>query len=171
MRLRRLRNIGQESKYNHTLIGYNYRMTEVAASVGIAQVQLIDEFSRRRQANAAYITRELSMLEKEGITLPYISPDSKHVFHQYTIMIDSDMTGFTRDTLSDSLNSFGVETGMHYPAPIYTQPCFEGCFDSFGSLCPVTEKASRTVLSLPVHPCLTEKDLEHIVQAFQASLR
>lgn len=169
-RLRRLRNIGQESKYNHTLIGYNFRMTEVAAAVGIPQVELIDEFSRMRQANAAYITEKLNELGGEGITLPYVLPYSKHVFHQYTITIDANKAGFTRDTLADSLKTFGVETGMHYPAPIYSQPCFEGRFESFGLSCPVTEKAARQVLSLPVHPGLTEEDLEHVIKAFSASL-
>ena len=169
-RLRRLRNIGQESKYNHTLIGYNYRMTEVAASVGIPQVKLIDEFSSIRQANAAYITEKLSELGGEGITLPYVPSYSKHVFHQYTITIDANKAGFTRDALADSLKAFGVETGMHYPAPIYAQPCFEGRFESFRLSCPVTEKAARQVLSLPVHPGLVEEDLEHVVKAFSASL-
>lgn len=170
VRLRRLRNIGQESKYNHTSIGYNYRMTEAAAAVGIPQVELIDEFSRLRQANAAYVSKELSALETVGVTLPYVAPDSRHVFHQYTVMIEENKTGFTRDSLANSLKTFGVETGIHYPSPIYTQPCFEGRFDSLGLSYPVTEKASRSVLSLPIHPGLAEEDLEHVVAAFRASL-
>jgi dTDP-4-amino-4,6-dideoxygalactose transaminase len=169
-RLRRLRNIGQERKYNHTLIGYNYRMTEVAAAIGIEQVELIDSFSDLRRANAAYVTRELRPLEREGITLPYVAPHSKHVFHQYTVMIDANKTGLTRDALASTLKTFGVETGMHYPSPIYAQPCFEGRFDSFRQSCPVTEEACNSVLSLPIHPGLIEKDLEHIVEAFITSL-
>ena len=170
MRLGRLRNIGQESKYNHTLIGYNYRMTEVAAVIGIEQVKLIDEFSGTRRNNAAYITEKLGVLEGRGVRTPYTAPHSDHVFHQYTVSIDANKADTTRDGLADTLKTFGVETGMHYPVPIYAQPCFEGRFDHFRLSCPVTEEACASVLSLPVHPGLTEEDLEHVVSSFVASL-
>ena len=169
-RLRRLRNIGQESKYNHTNIGYNYRMTEVASVIGMEQVGLIDEFSGLRQRNAAYLTEKLRLFQGEGITLPYVAPYSKHVFHQYTVMIDAGSSDFTRDFVASNLKSLGIETGVHYPAPIYVQPCFEGRFCESRLSCPVTEKACGSVLSLPVHPGLTEDDLEHVIRGFSASL-
>lgn len=166
VRLRRLRNIGQESKYNHTLIGYNYRMTEVAAVIGMEQVELIDQFSDTRRDNAAYITEKLSILQGKGVKTPYVASYSDHVFHQYTVSIDANKAGFTRDDLAHTLKTFGVETGTHYPVPIYAQPCFEGRFDSFRLSCPVTEEACASVLSLPVHPGLSEEDLEHVVSSF-----
>jgi dTDP-4-amino-4,6-dideoxygalactose transaminase len=169
VRLRRLRNIGQKSKYNHTLIGYNYRMTEVAAVIGIEQVGLIDKFSDIRRDNAAYITEKLSALEGRGINTPYVAPHSDHVFHQYTVSIDANKAGFTRDDLADALKTFGVETGMHYPIPIYAQPCFQGRFSSSRRSCRVTEMACASVLSLPVHPGLTEEDLQHVVSSFVVS--
>ena len=120
LRLRRLRNIGQESKYNHTLIGYNYRMTEVAAVIGIEQVKLIDEFSETRRSNAAYITDGLSALKDRGIMTPYVAPHIDHVFHQYTVSIDANKAGMTRDDLALKLRDSGIETGIHYPCLLYT---------------------------------------------------
>jgi dTDP-4-amino-4,6-dideoxygalactose transaminase len=144
-------------------------MTEVAAAIGIEQVGLIDAFSGTRRDNAAYITEKLSILEGRGVRTPYIAPCSDHVFHQYTVSIDANKAGFTRDDLADTLKTFGVETGMHYPVPIYAQPCFEGRFDAVRLSCPVTEEACASVLSLPVHPGLIEEDLEHVVSSFVAS--
>ncbi|NLS44562.1 MAG: DegT/DnrJ/EryC1/StrS family aminotransferase [Firmicutes bacterium] len=168
-RLRCLRNIGQMGKYNHILTGYNYRMTELSAVIGTEQIGLIDEFSHLRQRNAMYITEKLSLLGIDGITLPYIAPYSKHVFHQYTITVDPDKTGFSRNALAECLRTFGVETGVHYPDPIYSQPCFKGQLNSFALSCPVTEKACREVLSLPVHPGLVAEDLDHMILAFKTS--
>ncbi|HOB88931.1 MAG TPA: DegT/DnrJ/EryC1/StrS family aminotransferase [Bacillota bacterium] len=169
LRLRRLRNIGQESKYNHTLIGYNYRMTEVAAVIGIEQVKLIDEFSETRRSNAAYITDGLSALKDRGIMTPYVAPHIDHVFHQYTVSIDANKAGMTRDDLALKLRDSGIETGIHYPVPIYDQPCFRAQFGSFRETCPVTEEACASVLSLPVHTGLSGEDLDHIIKSISTS--
>ncbi|MFZ5925099.1 MAG: DegT/DnrJ/EryC1/StrS family aminotransferase, partial [Bacillota bacterium] len=114
-RVRRLRNIGQESKYYHTMVGYNYRMTEVAAAIGREQVRLIDEFSRVRRKNAKFLTDSISHLGLTGFIPPYIMPHATHVFHQYTVLVDEEKAGRTRDEIASALRSAGVETGVHYP--------------------------------------------------------
>lgn len=167
-KIRRLRNIGQERKYHHTMIGFNYRMTEVAAAIGRAQVGLIDEFSRARRENAAYLTAALSSLP--GVTPPYVAPHVTCVFHQYTVSIDEERTGRTRDEIAAAMKAVGVETGVHYPEPIYAQPALRDRFGTQAALCPVTEQAYRRVLSLPVHPALTKDDLDHVVSALATSI-
>ena len=76
-------------------------------------------------------------------------PYSDHVFHQYTVSIDANKASFTRDDLAHTLKAFGVETGMHYPVPIYAQPCFEGRFLSLIHIC-ATERSSFTFSALDI---------------------
>lgn len=167
-KIRRLRNIGQESKYRHTLVGFNYRMTEVAAAVGRAQLGLIDEFSRIRRQNAAYLTGAISSLP--GVTPPYVPPYVSSVFHQYTVSIDESTLGRSRDEIAALMKAAGVETGIHYPEPIYSQPALRERFGAQAALCPATERAYRQVLSLPVHPGLTKDDLDHVVRALASAV-
>ncbi|MGE5587633.1 MAG: DegT/DnrJ/EryC1/StrS family aminotransferase [Clostridia bacterium] len=167
-KIRRLRNIGQERKYHHAMVGFNYRMTEVAAAVGRAQVGLIDEFSRARRENAAYLTAALSSFP--GVAPPYVAPHVTCVFHQYTASIDEERTGRTRDEVAATMKAAGVETGVHYPEPIYAQPALRERFGAQAALCPMTERACRSVLSLPVHPSLTKDDLDHVVSALAMSI-
>ncbi|MCR4401382.1 MAG: DegT/DnrJ/EryC1/StrS family aminotransferase [Firmicutes bacterium] len=167
-RIRRLRNIGQERKYHHSMVGFNYRMTEVAAAIGSAQVGLIDEFSRLRRENAEYLTAALSSVP--GITPPHVMPHVTCVFHQYTTSIDEETTGRTRDEVAAAMRSVGVETGVHYPEPIYAQPALRERFGGQAEVCPVTERACRSVLSLPVHQSLAKDDLDHVVSALAMSV-
>ncbi|MGE5573769.1 MAG: DegT/DnrJ/EryC1/StrS family aminotransferase [Bacteroidota bacterium] len=167
-KMRRLRNIGQESKYHHTMVGFNYRMTEVAAAIGCTQVGLMDDFSRARRDNAAHLTSALSALP--GITPPYVAPHVTHAFHQYTVTVDEEKAGRNRDEIASALKAAGVETGVHYPQPIYAQPALADRFSAAAASCPVTEWAYRRVLSLPVHPALTRDDLDHVISALAASV-
>ncbi len=143
-------------------------MTEVAAAIGREQVRLIDEFSRVRRKNAKFLTDSISHLGLTGFIPPYIMPHATHVFHQYTVLVDEEKAGRTRDEIASALRSAGVETGVHYPMPIYDQPCY---LDNLKTPtdCPVTEQIYRRVLSLPVHPGLSGEDLEHVVHALAKS--
>ncbi|MEW6229576.1 MAG: DegT/DnrJ/EryC1/StrS family aminotransferase, partial [Bacillota bacterium] len=157
-----------EIKYYHTMVGYNYRMTEVAAAIGREQVRLIDEFSRVRRKNAKFLTDSISHLGLTGFIPPYTMPHATHVFHQYTVLVDEEKAGRTRDEIASALKSAGVETGVHYPRPIYDQPCYLDDLETPPD-CPVTEHIYRRVLSLPVHPGLSEEDLEHVAHALAKS--
>ena len=167
-KIRRLRNIGQERKYHHTMVGFNYRMTEVAAAIGGTQVAFIDGFSHARRENASYLTAALSAIQ--GITPPYVGPHVTHVFHQFTVTVDEEEAGRTRDEIAEALRAVGVETGVHYPEPIYAQPALAERFSAAAASCPMTERAYRRVLSLPVHPALTKDDLDHVISALAASV-
>lgn len=172
-RLKMIRNIGQNGKYNHVHFGFNYRMTEVQAAIGRAQIPILDKLTAKRQENASRLTRMLQGLP--GLVTPYSPPYVKHVYHQYTILVDPDEAGFTRDDLSRELAAAGIETSVHYPTPIYLQPYFkqavsgilgqEHLDDYRKGVCPVTEKVSNMILSLPVHPGLSRSDIEYIGEA------
>ncbi len=157
---RLLRNHGQVEKYVHEILGWNLRMTNIMAAIGRVQLRRLDELNSVRNTNAEYLSKELGKIN--GIETPYVAPDVKHVWHQYVIRVRGD-TGVSRDDLKKYLAEKGIGTAIHYPIPIHQQPLYR----QLGypqDICPNAIKASREVLSLPVHPLLSRDDLEYIVE-------
>jgi dTDP-4-amino-4,6-dideoxygalactose transaminase len=137
------------------MLGYNMRLTDLAAAVGLVQLEKLKEWNSTRRANAAYLSEHLSKIN--GVVTPKIRADAEHVFHQYTIRIPD------RDNSAQKLREKGVGVGIHYPTPIHKQPLYQdlGYYDAL----PFAETACREVLSLPVHPSLNRDDLDCIIQA------
>ncbi len=155
---RLLRNHGQSSKYFHTILGYNYRMTDIQASIGIVQLKKLNGFNRKRILNAEYLNKHIRL---DGITTPHKENNVKHVYHQYVVKIDGDLD---MDKFMKFLTENGVGCAVHYPIPIYKQPLYQELgYTDENVRCPVAEKLAKDVLSLPVHPSLSEEDLEYIV--------
>ncbi len=158
-----IRNHGQKSEYEHTRIGFNYRMSEVEAAIGIAQLKRLDELNEKRIENAKKLTSGLSGLN--DIETPFVKRHAKHIFHQYTVKVLD-----KRDMLLEGLNKSGVEAKVYYPKPVYLQPAYQKMGYQKGT-CPVTESVSKRVLSLPVHPSLTKEDLNEIVSKTKQNLK
>ena len=154
-----LRSHGESERYNHVVLGYNFRMTDIAAAIGIVQLKKLEKFNEKRIENAKYLTKHID--EINGIKAPYVSDNVKHVFHQYTVRIKKS----NRNKLMEFLNNRGIGTGIHYPKPIYKQKVYQEF--GFNSSCPEAERASSEVLSLPVHPSLKKEDLEKIVSTLK----
>ena len=152
---RLLRSHGSPRTYEHVMLGYNMRTTDLAAAIGLVQLNKLQQWNETRRQNAAYLTANLGKLS--GVVTPKIREGSEHIFHQYTIRISD------RDTAAQKLRNKGVGVGIHYPTPIHNQPLYKqlGYNDSF----PVAEAASLEVLSLPVHPSLSKDDLNCIVDS------
>lgn len=148
---RLLRNQGMETRYANEVIGFNARMTDVHAAIGRVQLTKLQNWTAARQANAAYLDAHL-----RGVGLPAVDPMASHVYHQYTIRIPEDRDGFAR-ALNDE---FRVGCGVYYPTPVHRLRSFSLDLDL-----PETARASREVLSLPVHPGLDGSDLERIAEA------
>lgn len=145
--LRLLRNHGQRATYDHEILGYNYRMTDVQAAIGLAQLDRLEEFTGKRIANAHYLNSQLPLL-----VTPRTPPGYRHVYHQYTVRIREG-----RDVVMDHLRAAGVGTRVYYPQPIHKQKPYLNL--GYRESLPVAEEASYEVLSLPVHPSLTAQDL------------
>jgi dTDP-4-amino-4,6-dideoxygalactose transaminase len=156
---RMFRSHGETKRYEHAVLGYNFRMTDIAAAIGITQLKKIDEFNQKRINNATYLTKELENIE--GIITPQVLHGVKHVYHQYTIKIKNGK----RDDWVKFLNENGIGTGIHYPIPIYKQELY---FElGYNDKLPETEKAADTVISLPIHPKISEKELATIVKVLK----
>jgi len=155
-RLRIIINHGQSAKYLHTRLGYNYRMTDIAAAIGLIQLKKLEKFNARRRKNAEYLT---SHIRCKGIVTPFVTLDVQHVFHQYVLRLTEEFP-MKRQEFMDYLKAKGIGTAVHYPIPIHRQP-FYGITGE-PDPCPVSTKLSGCVLSLPVHPALDGKELAYI---------
>jgi perosamine synthetase len=160
---RLLINHGQSRKYCHDTLGYNYRMTEICAAIGSVQLKKLDGFNAKRIENAALLSNGIRKLD--GLTVPYVDKDAKHVFHQYVIRVE-DNYPLSRDELADCLAEKGVGSAVHYPIPIYRQPLYQA-LGYGGTICSNTEDACSRVLSLPVHPMVDKNDIEYILDALK----
>ncbi|WP_430645969.1 DegT/DnrJ/EryC1/StrS family aminotransferase [Agromyces sp. GXS1127] len=152
--LRLLRNQGMEKQYENEVVGFNARMTNIHAAIGRVQLTKVWGWTERRRQNAAFLDANL-----EGVTTPPVADGAEHVYHQYTIRVPEDRDGFA----AALREQYQVGSGVYYPIPNHRLPSF-----GFDLDLPETERASREVLSLPVHPSLSEGDLERIVEAVNA---
>lgn len=162
---KRFRHHGQSEKtrYEYWEIGYNYRMTDIHAAIGLVQLNKIEEFTEKRIANAEKLTAGLTGIK--GIILPRVAQDKRHVFHQYTIRITEDFVS-SRDELLAFLKESQINCGIYYPKPLHLHPHFMKLGYKEGDF-PVSEKISKQVMSLPVHPSLSDEDIQMIIDKIQ----
>lgn len=154
-RARILRNQGMAKQYANELVGVNNRMTDINAAIGRTQLKHLDEWTKKRQENAAFLSENL-----EGVVVPTVAPGATHVYHQYTIRVpEGDRDAF----VAELRDKYQVGSGVYYPIPNHRLPSLAQYAP--GLDLPETEKAAVEVISLPVHPSLTQKDLERIVEA------
>jgi dTDP-4-amino-4,6-dideoxygalactose transaminase len=145
---------GMRRRYYHDELGYNFRMTDVHAAIGLAQLAKLEGFNKARIDNARYLSQHL-----EGVVTPTVPEGYRHVFHQYTVRVPDGR----RDGLREALAERGIGTGVYYPVPVHKQHVYVE--RGYEDVHPEAERAAEEVLSLPVHPALSEEDLQAIVAA------
>lgn len=150
-----IRQHGMRTRYYHDDLGFNFRMTDVHAAIGLAQLSKLQAFNIARRRNAEFLSSHL-----EGVGKPQVSENCEHVFHQYTIRVPNRM----RDGLIEHLKKQGIGCGVYYPVPVHKQNYYTKNL-GYNQILKETERASEEALSLPVHPALSPADLETIVGA------
>jgi dTDP-4-amino-4,6-dideoxygalactose transaminase len=160
-RARLLRAHGMRVRYYHEMLGYNFRMTNIHAAIGLAQLPKLEAFNLRRIANATYLNEHLP---KDKVQVPQVRPGTRHVFHQYTVRLDPSLN---RDKVREELAAKEVGTDIYYPVPVHRQQLYLDLGYGNKSF-PESERAAREVLSLPIHPGLSQEDLETIVAAVES---
>ena len=148
---RLLRNQGMETRYMNEIPGYNLRMTDIHAAIGRIQLRKLEKMTTSRIANAAFLSAHL-----DSEFIPYVPNGYRHVFHQYTVRIKTE-----RELFATELKELGIGNDVYYPTQVHKLPSFGSDLDL-----PNTESATREVLSLPVHPGLSKRDLGRIVRNF-----
>jgi dTDP-4-amino-4,6-dideoxygalactose transaminase len=154
-RIRRFVDHGRGAEGRHVELGHNFRLSSVAAAMGRVQLQNLPDYNQARRRNAEHYTDALS---ESHIETPSTPDDRTHVYHQYTIRVDQ------RDRLADHLDAAGVGTGVYYPRALHEEPVYDDGMRTF----PVAERAAREVLSLPVHPALSEQERETVLSEVAA---
>ncbi|MDQ5841303.1 MAG: DegT/DnrJ/EryC1/StrS family aminotransferase [Chloroflexota bacterium] len=148
---------GMKIRYHHEVLGYNFRMTDIHAAIGLAQLDKLPAFNARRIAIAARYTASL-----QGVATPRLSPGATHVFHQYTLRV------LRRDAFAERLRERGVGTGVYYPIPVHRQKPFIELGYGDQSY-PVSEQLSEEVVSIPVHPGLRDEEVDAVIEAVNAT--
>lgn len=155
------RNHGREvngalGTYNHVRLGHNLRSSDLNSAIGLQQLKRLPGFNEKRRTNAAYLTKHL----RGVVETPVEAPGREHVYHQYTIRVPD------RPAFLAGMKAAGVGTGVYYPTVLYEYEHLR----PYASSCPEAERAAREVVSVPVHPFLSDKDLSTIVEAVKGSL-
>jgi perosamine synthetase len=162
-----LRDQGQRGRYDYVRPGFNFRMTEMEAALGVAQMARLHEVNETRRKNADTLTEGLCDIE--GLILPMCPEGRTHVFHQFTVRVTT-KARLGRDELQQRLGALGIETGVYYPRPVFAYDCFRADPRVGTPYTPRAEKVSTEVLSLPVHPGLQFGDLDRIIEGVRQCL-
>ena len=179
-RCRLIRAHGMEKRYYHDMLGFNFRMSDLHAAIGLAQLSRLEAITQQRKANAEFMNANINnprlvlpsggnlklkmkneKIEVEQYNSSFSMPSSKfsHAWHQYTVRVQN---GLDRDAAVAKLTTAGIGTGVFYPVPAHRQKHIREM--GFGDVTlPVTEQLAKEVFSLPVHPALSPSDLEEIV--------
>jgi dTDP-4-amino-4,6-dideoxygalactose transaminase len=151
-RARLLRQHGMRERYRPEILGYNFRMTDLGASIGLAQLEKLPAANERRRAIADRYDRELA-----GVVTPQRRPNSVHAFHQYTLRVAQ------RDRFLARLAELGVGANVYYPVPVHRQTPF---LEIAGQpMLPATEMLTEQIISIPVYPNLTDAEVDTIIGA------
>jgi dTDP-4-amino-4,6-dideoxygalactose transaminase len=157
-KIRMIRDHGQEKKYFHQIEGYNGRLDSIQAGVLRIKLKRLENWNRSRMENAAYYNELLS--EIPGVTIPVEADFAVSVYHLYVILVNN------RSELQQFLNEKGIATGLHYPMPLHLQKAYHYLGYSKKDF-PVTEDVADRLLSLPMYPQLSKKQIEYVVGAIK----
>ncbi|HEX7661587.1 MAG TPA: DegT/DnrJ/EryC1/StrS family aminotransferase [Pseudonocardiaceae bacterium] len=166
-RLRVLRNQGMRRRYQYEVAGHNYRMTDLHAAVGIPQLAKLGELTEARRHNAETLSKGLS--DVAGLVLPTVIPGRSHVWHQYSVLVTEEAR-LGRDELAAALTERGIGNGIYYPKVVFDYDCYRDLPTVVAEDVPVARRVAAQVLSLPVHPKLTEQQLEQIIDTIREVL-
>ncbi len=159
-RARLLRDHGQAHKYEHVMLGYNLRMTEIAAAIGLVQLSKLEGWVQRRRENAKALTKGLAGID--GLIPPAEGNWMVHAYYQYIVRAEPPFR-LSRDEVIQALTDDGVGSRASYPLPLYKQAALKDL--RLRGRCPVAEEVVGRLFELPVHPAVTSADLETIVEA------
>lgn len=151
--------------YQQIDLGFNYRMTDIHAALGLSQMRRLDEFVAKRHALAKRYDEILSDLP---IVIPWQHPDSYSSFHLYIIRLKLEQTGRTHREVFEALRAAGIGVNLHY-IPVYLQPYYQKLGFKLG-YCPEAERYYAEIISLPIFPELTMEEQDQVVKALRTAV-
>jgi UDP-2-acetamido-2-deoxy-ribo-hexuluronate aminotransferase len=160
-RMKQIRVHGQDRRYHHPIIGFNGRLDTLQAAILLAKLESFDgEVARRAEVGGRFT----ELLQDAGVMTPVIEPWNTSVYAQYTVQVES------REVVQEQLKAKNIPTAVHYPVPLHLQPAFSYLKQGNGSF-PISESAAERVMSLPMHPYLSEQDQKTISSALTKAVQ
>jgi len=154
-----LRAHGDDARYHHIVMGFNYRLTEIAAVIGLDQMRRFDGFLRRRRECGETLSKEIGRID--GLTPQRVTPRVEPSYSYFSLTLDPESFRCTRDQFMETLQKENIDCAVHYPTPLTQQPVIKETLNPKPT--PVAEETAKKILSLPMHPALTDQDLKNIV--------
>jgi len=176
-----IRNHGETSRYHHATLGYNYRMNEIQAAIGLVQLRKLETFNESRRMNAITYSSELQRIE--CLDLPSERAIAKHAWHLYSVLLDTETISTSRDRFVGYLRDEHVPVTVAYPVPLHLQPLFSDLYNNAKKLpfyaisnqslgqCPVAEKIARQIFNLYVDPSLSKEDIITVAGAIKKVIK
>lgn len=165
-KVRMIRSHGQDRRYHHVILGYNYRMTDFQAALGLVQLKRLDWVNSKKVKAARRYNNLFIEIGEDKIITPYVAPNVTHTYMFYSIRFkNNEMRNFIMRALEESL----VETRIAFP-PVHLQPLYRSLLKYKESFLPVTEEVADTILSLPIYPHITRNDQNYIVSIIERCL-
>lgn len=155
-----LRSHGDDGRYHHVLFGLNYRTTDILSAIGLNQLAQLDDFLMKRRHNADVLLKGLSKVD--GVASQQITPKTKSSYSYFSVTLDTEKLRCTRDEFMKALIAENIDCGIHYPAALTEQPVVTEILKP--KPCPVSEDLSKRIMSLPMHPYLSDNDLLKVVE-------
>ena len=159
--MRTFRNQGQVSKYNQTILGYNFRMLETSAAIAIPQVSKIDDLRAKRQQHATRLREGLRGVD--SLDFQEVKDPSQHAWYMFAVILDPKRASISRDALVAKLNEQGVEADVAWPTPIHLQPYYRTRFSFREGDFPNTEKICKSIFQLPIQPNLSDIQIDEVI--------
>ena len=162
-KMRMIRNHGQDQRYHHITLGFNYRMTDIHASLGLVQLKRLDWVIQKKAEKAAYYDERIKEMFNDLIQTPYVAPYATHVYMFYTILFKNQAT---RDRAITKLEQKSIETRVAFP-PIHLQLLYQNLYGYKKGYLPTTEEISDTILCLPIYPHISREEQEYVLSALK----
>lgn len=153
-KMREIRNHGQDSRYHHVTLGYNYRITELQAAIGLVQLKRLPWVVERKIELAH--NYDIALANVDGVKTPYVAPYAKHTYMLYALEVKN------RDRVQQRLEEKGIETRICFP-PIHLQPLYRELFGYNGGEFPITEETARKNLCIPIYPQMSNKEQNYVI--------
>jgi perosamine synthetase len=142
-----------------TMAGFNFRMSNILATIGVEQMKKLDKMNNMRREHAEYLNKKLKNIP--GIEIPVEANDCRHVYQMYTIKVNPK----NRDAMVRKLKESGVEASVHFDPPVHLQPFYMKNYSCKKGDLPITEKLSQSIITLPMYPGMKKNELDCIVSS------
>ena len=166
-RMHMLRSQGQDRRYHHVILGYNYKITDIQAALGLVQLKRLDWVVKKKIEKATYYDDQIAKNFGESVQIPYVAPYATHVYMFYPIRFKNQSI---RDKAIDNLEQKGIETCIAFP-PIHLQPLYQSLYGYDRGFLPVTENVSDTILCLPIYPHITPGEQDYVLTALEEVMK